>query len=73
MMTGGDRCPDCGKLRYLTRAHAKRVARRISRRRGGRLNAYRCGEFFHIGHLPDGVRHGDLSRDEITTRRSADA
>jgi hypothetical protein len=67
---GGDRCPDCGKVRYLTRRHAKQIARRISARRSGRLNAYRCGEFWHIGHLPNAVRHRDLARDEIDTRRT---
>jgi hypothetical protein len=67
---GGDRCPDCGKLRYLTRRHAKRIARRINARRGGRLNAYRCGDFWHIGHLPTAVRHGDIARDDIDSRRT---
>lgn len=37
-------CPDCGKVRYLTRADAKRSARRQSRR----MRAYRCGQFWHL-------------------------
>lgn len=71
-MTGGDRCPTCGKLRYLSRAHAKKTAKRLQRRREGRLNAYRCGAFWHIGHLPKSVVHGEVRRDEIgpTTPRT---
>jgi hypothetical protein len=37
-------CPADGKLRYLTRADAKRAARVKSRR----LRAYRCGQFWHL-------------------------
>lgn len=73
-LTGGDRCPKCGKVRYLTRAHARKTAKRIKKRRDGRLNAYRCGEFWHLGHLPKSVVHGEISRDVIaptTPRKKA--
>lgn len=62
---GGDRCPDCGKVRYLSRSIARKVAKNLNRRRPGHLNAYRCGSFWHVGHLPSAVIAGDLSRAEI--------
>lgn len=64
-------CPTCGKRRFLSKTQAKQSARRM--RRGGkpRLNAYRCGDFWHLGHLPDVVRHGGATRDDITTPRHA--
>jgi hypothetical protein len=40
-------CPDCGKLRFTSRAVAKRAARR-ARNRGVRVTrVYRCGGYFH--------------------------
>jgi hypothetical protein len=36
-------CPDCGKVRYLTRADAKQALKRQSRRN----RIYRCGDFWH--------------------------
>lgn len=41
------RCPDCGKIRYLTRPDAKRAGRQY----GKRMRAYRCpvsSEFWHL-------------------------
>ncbi len=64
---GGDRCPDCGKVRYLTRAIARKVAKNLNRRRPGHLNAYRCGAFWHLGHLPSAVIAGDQTRDDLDT------
>lgn len=63
---GGDRCPTCGKVRYLTRDAAKKVARRF-RHRKGRLNAYQCGNFWHLGHLPKDVTAGRMSRADLDT------
>ena len=40
-------CPDCGKVRYLSRADAKRAARAKSQR----ARAYRCGQFWHLTHF----------------------
>jgi hypothetical protein len=37
-------CPVCGKVRYLSRADAKRAARR----QGRRCRAYHCGDFWHL-------------------------
>ena len=61
-------CPTCGKRQFLKKAHAKAAARQM-KGRTGRLHAYRCGQFWHLGHLPDVVRHGEASRDDITTPR----
>lgn len=63
--SGGDRCPTCGKVRFLTRSRAKKVAKNLNRRRPGHLNAYRCGDFWHIGHLPSSVIKGDVPREEL--------
>lgn len=68
---GGDRCPECGKIRYLTRAHAKKTARRLRGPRRGHLNAYKCGAFYHLGHLPADVVSGDRARDEIVPKGRA--
>ncbi len=34
----------------------------------GHLNAYRCGVFWHIGHLPASVVAGDETRDDLRRR-----
>lgn len=36
--------------------------------REGRLNTYRCGNFWHLGHLPTDVIRGDLTRADIERR-----
>jgi hypothetical protein len=66
-VVSGPRCPECGKYRYLTKSEAKRAARRI-KGRIGRLNAYRCGDFFHLGHLPGGVIQGRNTRNDLERR-----
>jgi hypothetical protein len=57
-------CPSCGKRRWLTKREARLVARRMTAR-VGRLHAYRCGEFWHLGHLPAVVVAGRLSRADL--------
>lgn len=52
------------KIRYGSRKSA-----RIARKRTpsiGHLSIYRCiyCEFFHLGHLTDAVRRGELDRQE---------
>lgn len=64
---GAGSCPTCGKLRFLTRAQAKKTTRRMKGRRG-RLHAYRCGDFWHIGHMPTAVTTGRLDRTQISPR-----
>lgn len=57
-------CPTCGKLRWLTRADAKRVSRRIKGRKG-RLHAYQCGEYWHVGHPPSSLVRGVITREDV--------
>lgn len=72
VVNGGPRCPDCGKVRFLNRAGARTAAKQM-RSRIGRLNAYKCGEFWHLGHLPADVVAGDFSRDDINPREDCPA
>lgn len=41
------RC-ECGKVRWASRTDAKQFAKR--HHPGDRVRAYRCGEFWHLGH-----------------------
>lgn len=59
-----ERCPACGKLRYLSRAAAKKVAKRLPPTDGVRMGAYACGDYWHVGHVPTAVRRGETSRTE---------
>lgn len=54
-------CPT-GKVQFATRKQARRGARFRSL---DRLSVYRCEEcaFFHLGHLPDRVRNGEVDKD----------
>lgn len=63
---GGARCPDCGKLRYLTRKGAKKAARMMG---AVSMSPYRCGDFWHNGHLPGAVKTGRLTRDDLGPTR----
>lgn len=57
-------CPEprChGKIRYLTRTAARRRSRQLWP--GNHFSEYRCGEFWHFGHLPPAIVAGRLSRD----------
>ena len=40
-------CPECGKVRYLSRKDAKHIARTLNRDQD--VNVYRCGDFWHLG------------------------
>ena len=44
-------CPDCGKRQYVTRKAARQVARRGHLRSSQGLQAYRCGDYWHLGHI----------------------
>ena len=57
----------CGKVRYRSRADARRFARKRNMRG---LNAYQCGETWHLGHAPRAVKRGDMSRSDIRPRGS---
>ena len=58
---GVGRCP-CGKIQYVSRKNAKKVAR-FANLQG--LTAYQCGDFWHLGHLPKVVSRGRVSRDKV--------
>jgi hypothetical protein len=63
----GTGCPVCGKVRYSSRARAKQAIRQIRSRVGGHMNAYRCGDFWHVGHTPTALIRGDITRDDLIT------
>lgn len=70
----GDRCP-CGKVRFLSKRDAKTTIGRM-RSRTGRMHAYRCedelgGVFWHIGHVPADLKHGEVTRADVEARRFA--
>lgn len=56
----------CGKLSYSTRKEARRTSRRLTRGHNGRMRAYRCTycRRWHMGHLTDLVRNGQLTQSE---------
>lgn len=57
-------CDDCGKMRFESRKRAKEVIK--SRHHNDSLmNAYRCGDYWHIGHQAPAIRRGDTSRREL--------
>ena len=53
-----------GKVRYTNRPFAKRVARRIRRTGGPRLQTYECAfcGLWHLGNLPGQATHLRLGR-----------
>lgn len=52
----------CGKLRYTSRKRARAAAR--VKHPGMHLAAYRCGPYWHLGHLPQAAKCGLRARDE---------
>lgn len=56
-------CTHCGKRSYMTK-HTARQARKLTSGHG--LNVYRCDSgYWHVGHLPESVRRGRVTRREI--------
>lgn len=53
----------CGKRSYMSRSVARRAAQRIDRA----LRPYPCkvSGLWHLGHLPNAIRQGRRTRDEI--------
>lgn len=64
----GGTCPSDGKSRYLDKAAAKRAIKRLPGKTG-RMQAYRCGAFWHIGKVPSRLVTGEITRDEIGPTR----
>ncbi len=65
-------CSTCtvhGKATFASRSKARQHARRVHP--ASRLNAYRCdvNGLWHLGHLPEPVRQGKVSRDTIINQR----
>jgi len=60
-------CRTCGKRCYLTKQLAKRAVRQMAHRQG-RLNAYRCGDYWHLGHLPSDVVDGRKARQSLAPK-----
>ena len=50
------KCDACGKIRFQSRADAKRRARQLFP--GDHLTAYACGNWWHFGHPPASVVRG---------------
>lgn len=65
---GGSICPTTGKRMWSSRRQVKLTARRVNP--GEHMSAYRCPacDWWHIGHMPNAVRTGDLDRAEIKSR-----
>lgn len=65
------RCPTCGKIRWLSRKDAKLAAKRTlsQQGRGKKLNAYACGDYWHIGHPPPELGRGTTTRDNVRNVR----
>lgn len=61
----------CSKHRKLLYTDRKR-ARRVARQHAEHKNPYRCDVnegMWHIGGLPDEVRHGYMTKEEFYKRR----
>lgn len=62
-------CPDCGKLRFLTRKSARAHLRK--RKYKEHVSVYPCGEFYHFGHTPYVIRKGYVDRREWTDEQAS--
>lgn len=60
-------CGTCGKRIYASRQIAKRAMQRLYPE--DRQSVYRCGDFYHFGHLPGVVRAGREARAVVRERR----
>jgi hypothetical protein len=65
----GGPCPTCGKRRFPTRADAKKVAKRMHE---SSMGVYRCGVYYHLGHLPDPVVQGKIPREALSRPNRGD-
>lgn len=66
-VTSAGTCPDCGKAIFLTRKDAKTFAR--THMPADTPSPYRCAgrtDYWHLGHLPESVKHGDRDRSVLT-------
>lgn len=49
-------CTTCGKTMYPSRKRAKEMAKKLFP--ADHLSPYRCGDYWHFGHLPRSVVRG---------------
>ena len=68
VVPSGGECPECGK-RMFTDKHQAKQAIRAMKGRVGRLQAYRCGLVWHIGHPPPALTAGVITRDDLDNSR----
>ncbi|MGK5737255.1 hypothetical protein [Micromonospora sp. URMC 103] len=57
-------CRDCRKYGFYTRRDAKRMEKQYPEEQ---MRPYRCpidDNIWHLGHLPNAVRNGEMSADE---------
>ncbi|MGH9252131.1 MAG: hypothetical protein ACRD0W_21830 [Acidimicrobiales bacterium] len=59
--------PGAGKRIYRSRKAARKAAR-LYRPRSDRMDAYPCGDHWHIGHLAADVVKGQVSRGDVYNR-----
>lgn len=55
-------CGDCGKRCFTSKGAAKKNAKTTTL---DGMRPYRCGEYWHLGHLPGDVIRGIVTRGEI--------
>lgn len=58
-------CDECGKRGYATKRAAKLAGRAVDRR----CRPYRCGRYWHFGHLPTVVIRGEYDRRRVFEMR----
>lgn len=68
MSVGAFSCPTCKKRRYFTRKEARQAARRYHP--GEHMSPYRCGNYWHIGHLPDDIKRLGIDRSVLKPRKA---
>lgn len=56
-------CATCGKYAYTTKALAKRAHKESPS--NGHPSYYRCGQYWHWGHLAEPVINGQATRDVV--------
>lgn len=65
-------CPACGKRAYSTKRSARATRRNVDH--ASTMNIYACPEapqYYHVGHIPDAVRAGTVTRAQWLTNAAA--
>ena len=61
-------CQTCGKRSYPSKREARRARGQVAGHDSRHLSVYRCGDWWHIGHLPRMIVRGDAARGELRGR-----